>query len=67
MLNPSPSSTMTSFQLLFGCSPCTAFDVLVPQMDDTETTVGLRNFIENRRHNVREFAEELKKIQKRAE
>ena len=41
--------------------------MLVPQMDDTETTVGLRNFIENRRHNVREFAEELKKIQKRAE
>ena len=41
----------------------TAFDVLVPQMDDTETTVGLSNFIENRRHNMREFAEEVKKIQ----
>ena len=63
MLDPSLSSTMTSCQLLFGCSPRTAFDVLVPQMDDTETTVGLSNFIENRRHNMREFAEEVKKIQ----
>ena len=53
---------MTPFQLLFGRSPHTALDVLVPQMDDTETAGGLPNFIENRRHNMREVVEALKKI-----
>ena len=53
---------MTPFQLLFGRSPGTALDVLVPQMDDTETTGGLTDFMENHRHNVRDFAEALKKI-----
>ena len=53
---------MIPFQLLFCRSPRTALDVLVPQMDDTETTGGLTNFIENRLHNMRELAEALKKI-----
>ncbi|CAN0165439.1 unnamed protein product, partial [Laminaria digitata] len=51
-------------KLLFGRSPRTTLDMLVPQMDDTEATGGLGNFIENRRHNMREVAEALKKIHK---
>ena len=61
MPDPSLSSAMTPFHLLFGRSPRTTLDVLVPQMDDTETTGGLTNFIENVRHNMREVAEALKK------
>ena len=53
---------MTPFQLLFGRSPRTTLDVWVPQMDDTDATVGLSNFIENRRHNMQEVAEALKKL-----
>ena len=53
---------MTPFQLLFGRSQRTILDVLVPQMDDTETTGGLTNFIENRRHNMREVVGALKNI-----
>ena len=56
------SSTITPFELLFGCSPRTTLDVLVPQMDDTENTGGLTNFIEDRRHNMREVTEAMKKI-----
>ena len=55
-------SAMTPFQLLFDRSPRNAFDVLVPQMNATEITNGLTNLIENRRHNMREVAEALKKI-----
>ena len=62
MPDSSLPSAMTPFQLLFGRSPRTTLDVLVPQMDDTETTGGLTNFVENRRHNMREVAEALKKI-----
>ena len=62
MPDPSLPSAMIPFQLLFGRTPRTALDVLVPQMDDTETTGGLTNFVENRRHNMREVAEALKKI-----
>ena len=53
---------MTPFQLLFGRSQRTILDVLVPQMDDTENTGGLTNFIEDRRHNMREVTEAMKKI-----
>ena len=57
---PDPSlPSMTPFQLLFGRSPCTTLVMSVPQMDDTETTGGLTNFIENRRHNMRDVAEAL--------
>ena len=62
MPDPSPPSAMTPFQLLFGHSLRTALDVLVPQMNDTETTGVLTNFIENRRHNMRNVAEALEKI-----
>ena len=54
MPDPSLPSAMTPFQLLFGRSPRTSLDMLVPQMDDTEATGGLENFIEGRRHNLRE-------------
>ena len=62
MPDPSLSSAMTPFHLLFGRSPRTTLDVLVPQMNDTETTGGLTDFIEKRQHNMREVAEALKKI-----
>ena len=62
VLDPSLPSAMTPFQLLFGRSPRTTLDMLVPQMDDTGATGGLSNFIENRRHNMREVAEALKKL-----
>ena len=55
-------SAMTPFQLLFGRSPRTSLDMLVPQMDDTETTGGFENFIEERRQNLREVREALEKI-----
>ena len=51
---------MTPFQLIFGRSPRTTRDMLVPQKDDTEAEGGLSNFIESRRHNMREVAEALK-------
>ena len=60
MPDPSPSSTMTPFQLLFRRSTHTTLDMLFPQMNDTEATGGLSNFIESRRHNMREVAEALK-------
>ena len=53
---------MTPFQLLFGRSPRATFDMLIPQMDDTEATGGLSNFIENRRHNMREVTEAPRKV-----
>ena len=60
---PDPSlPSMTPFQLLFGRSPCTTLVMSVPQMDDTENTGGLTNFIEDRRHNMREVTEAMKKI-----
>ena len=36
--------------------------MLVPQMDDTEATGGLENFIEGRRHNVGEVREALERM-----
>ena len=60
MPDSSLPSTMTPFQPLFGRSTRTTLDMLVPQMDDTEATGGLSNFIESRRHNMREVAEALK-------
>ena len=57
MPNPSLPSAMTPFQLLFGRSPRTTLDLLVPQMDDTEATGGLSNFIESHRHNMREVVD----------
>ena len=62
MPDPALPSAMTPFQLLFGRSPRTTLDMLIPQVDDTEATGGLSNSIENRRHNMREVAEALKKI-----
>ena len=52
--DPALPSAMTSFQLLFGCSPRTTLDMLIPQMDVTEAAGGLSSFIENRRHNMQE-------------
>ena len=65
--DPSLPSAVTPFQLLFGRSPRTTLDVLVPQMDGPETTGGLTNVIDNRRHNIREVAEAPKKIQESRE
>ena len=59
MPDPPLPSAMTPFQLLFVRSPRTSLDMLVPQMDDTEATGGLENFIEGRRHNLREVREAL--------
>ena len=36
--------------------------MLVPQMDDTEATESPENFIEGRRHNLREVREELERM-----
>ena len=44
-------SAMTPSRLLFGRSPRTAVDILIPLIDDTEATGGLGHFIENRGHN----------------
>ena len=60
MPDPLIPSTMTPSQLLFDRSLRTALDMLVPQIDDTEATGGLSNFIESRRHNMGEVAEALK-------
>ena len=60
--DPALPSAMTPFHLLFGRSPRTTHDMLIPQMDDTEATGGLINFIENRRQNMREVAEALRNI-----
>ena len=65
--DPSLPSAMTPFQLLFGRSPRTSLDMLVPQMDDTEATEGLENFIEGRRHNLREVREALERMREARE
>ena len=67
MPDPSLPSAMTPFQLLFGRSPRTTLDMLVPQMDDTEATGGLENFIEGRRHNLREIREALESMREERE
>ena len=64
---PVPALGVTPFQLLFGRSPLTSLDMLVPQMDDTETTGGLENFIEGRRHNLREVREALERMREHRE
>ena len=64
MPDTSLPSAMTPFQLLFGRSSCASLDILVPQMDDMETTGGFENFIEERRHNLREIRETLERIHK---
>ena len=62
MPDPLLPSTKTPFQLLFGRSPRTTLEMLVPQMDNVEATGGLSNSIESRRHNMREVAEAPKKF-----
>lgn len=62
MTDPSLPSAMTPFQLLFGRSLCTSLDMLVPQMDDTEAIGGLEYFVEERRHNLRDVREALKRM-----
>ena len=54
--DPALPSAMTPFQLLFGRSPRTTLDMLIPQMNDTEAIGGLSNFIENCRRNMRDAA-----------
>ena len=51
-----------SFQLLFIRIPRTTLDILVPQMDNTEATGRISNFMENGRQNMREAAEARSKI-----
>lgn len=56
-------SAMAPFQFVFGRSPRTTLDMpVLPQMDGAEATGGLANFIENRRHHMREVAEALERI-----
>ena len=43
--DPALPSAMTPIQLLVGRSPRSTLDMLIPQMDDTETTGGLNTFI----------------------
>ena len=61
-VRPVPTLRMTPFQLLFGRSPRTSLDMLVPQMDDTDATGGLDNCIEGHRHNLREVREALERM-----
>ena len=67
MPDPSLPSAMTPFQLLSGRSPRTSLDMLVPQMDDIETTGSLENFIEERRHDLREVREALERMHEHRE
>ena len=60
MPDPFLPSTMTPFDLLFG--PRTSFNMLVPQMDDTEVTRGLENFIGGCRHSLREVWQALERL-----
>ena len=53
MPDPALPSAITPFQLLFDRSPRSSLDMLVPQVEDTEATGGLENFIEGRRHSLR--------------
>ena len=59
--DPTLPSSMTPFELLFGRSPRTSLDTLVPRLDDTESTRGLENFVERRRQNLREVRLALEK------
>ncbi len=58
---------MTPFQLLFGRTPRTSLDMLVPQMDDKDTTGGLENFIDEHRHNLRDVREALGRMREQRE
>ena len=53
---------MILFQLLFVRPPNTSHDIKVPQMNDTETTRGFDNFMEELRHNLREVRQALERI-----
>ena len=55
-------NAVTAARLLPLANPRTFLDMLVPQMDETEATGGLENFIEGRRHNVQEVREALERI-----
>lgn len=53
---------MTPFQLLFCRSPRTSLVLLVPQIDDTDETGGIGNFIGRHRHNLREVRDAFEKM-----
>ena len=59
--DPSLPTNMTPFEILFGRSPRTSLDTLVPQVEDTDLTGGLDNFVEARRQNLRDVAIILEK------
>lgn len=61
MPDPAQPSTMTPFHFLFGRSPRTPLDAIVPRMDDTELTGGLDTFVGQRRHTFREVRDALER------
>ena len=52
---------MTPFELLFGRKPRIPLDTFVPQIDATDRSGGLDNFVESRRQNFREVRLTLEK------
>ena len=52
--NPKLPNNMIPFELIFDRTSRTSPDTLVPQIDDTDRTGGLDNFVESRRQNFRE-------------
>ena len=60
------SSTITPFELLFGCSPRTTLDVLVPQMDDKRPQAAKLTSSRIVVTRMREVAEVLKKIHEKS-
>ena len=59
---PNPTlPNMTPFELLFGRKPRISLDTLVPQIDATERSGGLDNFVESRRQNFMEVRLALEK------
>ena len=59
--DPTLPGNMVPFKILFDHKPRTSLDTLVSQMDDSEVTRGLENFIKQRRQVLREVRQVLEK------
>ena len=59
--DPTLPKNMTPFELLIGRKPRVSLDTLVPQIDATDRSGGLDNFVESRRQNFREVQLTLEK------
>ena len=53
-LTPRSLKNIKPFELLFGRKPCISLDTIVPQIDTTDRSRGLDNFVESRRQSFRE-------------